>query len=66
MSSRTVSIMLFGLIAASVLGLDRIARRPGSTIPTFGEVFGYLGHTKIGRVLVLGFWAWSGWHFFAR
>ena len=66
MSSRAVSILLFGLIAVGILGLDLLARRPRSRVPTFGEVFGFLSRTRVGRVLVLGFWAWSGWHFFAR
>jgi hypothetical protein len=65
-TSRAISIMLFGLVAAAVLTLDLVARRPGSRIPTFGEVFGLLSRTRTGRVVVLGFWAWSGWHFFAR
>jgi hypothetical protein len=66
MTSRVVSLMLFGLISASVIILDQVGRRPGSRIPTFGEVFGFLAQRPIGRAIVLGFWAWSGWHFFAR
>jgi hypothetical protein len=65
-SSRAVSITLFGLVAVGILTLDLLARRPESKLPTFGEVFGLLSRTRVGRVLVLGFWAWSGWHFFAR
>ena len=61
-----MSILLFGAIALTILGLDLLARRPRSAIPTLGEVFGFLGQRRIGRVMVLGFWAWSGWHFFAR
>jgi hypothetical protein len=66
MSSRAVSLLLFGLIALGVLTLDRLARRPGSTVPTLGEVFGALTRTRVGRITVLGLWAWAGWHFFAR
>jgi hypothetical protein len=66
MSTRVLSILLFGLVGVAVLALDQVGRRPGSRIPTFGEVFGFLGRTRTGRVVVLGFWAWSGWHFFAR
>jgi hypothetical protein len=65
-SSRAVSILLFGLVAAGILTLDLLARRPASKIPTLGEVFGLLSRTRVGRALVLGLWAWSGWHLFAR
>jgi len=65
-SSRAFTILLFGLIAAGILTLDLLARRPESKLPTFGEVFGFLSQRRVGRVLVLGFWGWSGWHFFAR
>ncbi|HSV67151.1 MAG TPA: DUF6186 family protein [Mycobacteriales bacterium] len=64
--TRLASIVLFGLVVVCVVVLDRVARRPGSTIPTFGEVFGFLSQRLVGRAIVLGFWAWSGWHFFAR
>lgn len=66
MSSRMVSILMFFMIFTTALSLDRVARRPGSRIPTFGDVFGFLAQKPIGRAIVLGFWAWSGWHFFAR
>ncbi|ROO58798.1 hypothetical protein EDC02_0567 [Micromonospora sp. Llam0] len=59
-----VALALFGL-------LEVLARRPGSRIPTFGDVCAYVmqyevGRVPVGRIGVFGFWWWVGWHFFAR
>ncbi|WBB98601.1 MULTISPECIES: DUF6186 family protein [unclassified Solwaraspora] len=59
-----VALALFGV-------LELLARRPGSRIPTFGDVCAYVmqyevGRVPVGRIGVFGFWWWVGWHFFAR
>jgi hypothetical protein len=67
-------IIVFSLYALSALGflvVALLARRPHSKIPSFGELTGFLmqyqvGRFPIGRVAMLGFWWWVGWHFFAR
>jgi hypothetical protein len=67
-------IIVSSLYAVSALGLAVVAllaRRPHSKIPSFGQVTGFLmqyqvGRFPVGRVAVLGFWWWVGWHFFAR
>jgi len=47
------------------------ARREESSIPTLGDLAGFVmqyqvGRVPVGRIAVLGFWWWVGWHFFAR
>jgi hypothetical protein len=58
------ALLLFGV-------LEWVARRPGSALPTLGEVGGWLmrreiGPVPVGRIGVLIFWWWVGWHFLAR
>lgn len=60
----TLSLVLFAV-------LEWAARREGSRIPTLGEVCAYVmryevGPVPVGRIALLGFWWWMGWHFFAR
>lgn len=66
MSSRAITIVLFGAMVVDVVALQWWARRPGTRVPTLGAVAGVLASRRVGRVAVLGFWAWTGWHFFAR
>ncbi|HET8661834.1 MAG TPA: DUF6186 family protein [Micromonosporaceae bacterium] len=60
------------LLAIGLLGVvEWLARRPGSRIPTFGDLAGFVmgyevGRLPVGRIAVFGFWWWVGWHFFAR
>ena len=40
-------------------------------IPRFADIAGFVmayrvGRVPVGRIAVLGFWWWVGWHFFAR
>jgi hypothetical protein len=64
-----ISGFLAAIIAAVVI--EMLARRPGSRIPRFGEVAAVvmrhdLGGVPVGRLALLGFWFWCGWHFLAR
>ncbi|MCI4064826.1 DUF6186 family protein [Micromonospora sp. R77] len=47
------------------------ARRDGARIPPLGDVCAVLmraeiGPVPVGRIVLLGFWWWLGWHFLAR
>ncbi|MDG4767122.1 DUF6186 family protein [Solwaraspora sp. WMMD406] len=69
--SRMVVISGFAVALLLVAVLEGLARRPGSRIPTLGDVCAYVmqyevGKLPVGRIGVLGFWWWVGWHFFAR
>jgi hypothetical protein len=69
--SRVIVISLFSLAGLGFIVFALLARRPGSRIPSLGAVSGFVmdyrvGRVPVGRVAVLGFWWWLGWHFFAR
>jgi hypothetical protein len=69
--SRIIVIGLFILVAVLLGVVAWFARREESRIPSLGEVAGFVmqyevGRVPVGRVAVLGFWWWAGWHFFAR
>jgi hypothetical protein len=68
---RTVVITLFVLAGLAFLVVGALSRRENSTIPSMGDIAGFVmayevGRVPVGRVAVLGFWWWAGWHFFAR
>ena len=69
--TRLVTIGLF-VTAFVLFGVVELVARVGrSEVPTLGQlcgcVMGYrLGRVPVGRVAVLAFWWWIGWHFFAR
>jgi hypothetical protein len=64
--TRGITIAGFVIVIAALFVLEYLARRPGSRIPTMGQWLGYLMRWRAGRVLVLLFWWWLGWHYFAR
>lgn len=69
--SRIIVIGLFILAGAMFGVVAWFAHREDSKIPSLGEVAGFVmqyevGRVPVGRVAVLGFWWWAGWHFFAR
>ncbi|HET8681645.1 MAG TPA: DUF6186 family protein [Micromonosporaceae bacterium] len=69
--TRLLAITGFLLAIGLVAVVEWLARRERSRIPTFGDlaafVMGYeVGRLPVGRIAVLGFWWWVGWHFFAR
>jgi hypothetical protein len=46
-------------------------RTRGQAIPRMADIAGFVmayrvGRVPVGRIAVLGFWWWIGWHFFAR
>jgi hypothetical protein len=62
------AFVLAGLMLAAV---EWAARQPGSEVPTLGDLcaaaMAYeVRRVPVGRIVVLGFWWWVGWHFFAR
>jgi uncharacterized protein DUF6186 len=61
--TRALSILAFAGIALWVLALGR---RPGTQVPTLGELLGLAMASTAGRALTTASWAWVGWHFFGR
>jgi hypothetical protein len=69
--SRVIVIGLFGSAVAAFALITLLSRREGSKVPPFGTLAGFVmayqvGRLPVGRIAVLGFWWWVGWHFFAR
>lgn len=68
---RILAIAGFTLAAVLFLVVEFLARRPKSRVPTLGDLTGFVMRYQVsglpvGRVAVVGFWWWVGWHFFAR
>jgi hypothetical protein len=69
-----VQILIAGAFCAVgvLLGaVEWMARRPGSRVPTLSDMCALamayeVAKVPVGRVGLLGFWWWVGWHFFAR
>jgi hypothetical protein len=71
MTSRFIIISLFLVAALAFATVELLSRREGSRVPSMGDLSGFVmqyqvGRVPVGRVAVLGFWWWIGWHFFAR
>lgn len=69
--TRILAITGFVVAFLLVAVVEALARREHSKIPTLGELVGFVmryevGQLPVGRIAVLGFWWWVGWHFFAR
>jgi Family of unknown function (DUF6186) len=71
MTSRFIVIRLFLVFAVAFAVVEFLSRREGSRVPSLADLSGFVmqyqvGRVPVGRVAVLGFWWWIGWHFFAR
>jgi hypothetical protein len=66
MTTRVITIAGFAVVIIALFGLEFLARRKNSLIPTLGELLGYAMRPRAGRFLILLGWLWLGWHFFSR
>jgi hypothetical protein len=66
MSSHIITIAGFVAFAAAGTGLNVLAHRPGSRIPTMGALFTRVMHGRTGRIAVVAWWAWLGLHLFSK
>ena len=69
--SKAIIITLFSLAGIAFLVLAYLSRREPSRVPSLGSMSAFVmeyrvGKVPVGRIAVLGFWWWAGWHFFAR
>lgn len=69
--TRFLAIAGFIGVAVAAIVLEWVARREGSRIPRLGDVAAVImryemGGLPVGRLALLGFWMWCGWHFLAR
>jgi len=65
MSSHTVTLLGYLVLAATGLGLELAARRADSRVPSIRVVLGRVMSSRAGRLAVMAGWAWLGLHFFA-
>ena len=65
-TSRSITIGGFLLLAAATVLLEVYARRPGTRVPSLAQLCGYLMRDRWGRLGVFLLWFWLGWHFLAR
>jgi hypothetical protein len=66
MSSRAFTEAVFLAFVVAGVVLQLLAMRPGSPIPTLGQVITRAMRTRSGRVGIIAGWVWLGLHFFAR
>jgi hypothetical protein len=69
--TRVVTLGAYALTLVVIAVVELAGRRDGSRIPTLGKMCGFvmryrIGRVPVGRVALLGFWWWVGFHFFAR
>jgi hypothetical protein len=64
-TSRVVTLVGFGLLAAAAVVLEVAARRSGR-LCTWREAVAALLRHRMARLLVLAGWLWLGWHLFVR
>ncbi|MEU5787169.1 DUF6186 family protein [Micromonospora purpureochromogenes] len=68
---RTLAVTGFLTALLLFAVVEWASRRPGSRVPSLGDVGAYVmryevGPVPVGRIGVFGFWWWLGWHFLAR
>ncbi|HKA67812.1 MAG TPA: DUF6186 family protein [Actinomycetes bacterium] len=66
MNTHNLTVAGFAAILAALAVVDALGRRPNSRIPTLSDLSAYVMRFWPGRVGVLFFWWWVGWHFIAR
>jgi hypothetical protein len=66
MSSHDITIAGYLAFLAIGVALTVIAHRQRSRIPTIGQVFSRLMHTRTGRIAVIAWWAFIGFHLFSK
>ena len=69
--SRIIIISLFALAGIGLAVVGLLSRRGAARVPSLGDISAFVmdyrvGRVPVGRIAVLGFWWWAGWHFFAR
>jgi len=66
MSSHAITIGGYLLFLVLGIGLNALAHRSGSVIPTMGAMFTRIMHSRTGRIAVVAWWAWLGMHLFSK
>ncbi len=63
---RVLTYALWGAIAVAAVALGALGRRSAGRLVPVRRALGRLRSVGTGRVALLVFWMWLGWHVFAR
>ena len=66
MSSHTITLAGYLLVLTLGTGLNALAHRPGSRLPTLAAVLTQIMHSRTGKIAVIAWWAWLGVHLFSK
>jgi len=66
MSSRYITIGGYLVFLGIAIAMSLLARRPGSRLPTIGQVLARIMHSRTGRIAVVAWWAFLGLHLFSK
>ncbi|MGS0684545.1 DUF6186 family protein [Nakamurella sp. GG22] len=66
MSTRTVIVIGYALIAVALLTCQLAARRPAARVARIGDVVGAVKRRRAGWFVLLLAWWWLGFHVLAR
>jgi Family of unknown function (DUF6186) len=65
-SVEVLSDAIWAALAALTVAAVMIGHLPRTRLARVSTVVRWLESTRLGYLAVLLFWAWAGWHFFAR
>ena len=66
MSSHDVTILGYLVFLAAGVALAVRAHAPASRIATISQVFGRIMHSRTGRIAMVAWWAFIGFHLFSK
>ncbi len=66
MTSHYATILGYSLATAAGIALGIRAHRPGSRIPTIGQLLARIMHDRTGRIAIIAWWAFIGLHLFSK
>jgi hypothetical protein len=65
-TSRTVTVLGWVVLAAAAVALEVRARLSSGRLAGIADVFDRVIGSPAGRAVLLVAWLWTGWHVFAR
>ena len=63
MTSRTLTLLAYGALAAALLLTEVVARRGHTSVPRFGAVVRLAMRSRSAQLGIVLAWWWLGWHF---
>ena len=66
MTTRQVTLVVWGALGAAVVALQVVAVRSAGTLPGLGALIDRVTSRRAGQIVAVLAWMWLGWHAFAR